>query len=470
MSEKQINQNNTQGDKAGGYYSNRPKFMNRGPSKIRQQFAGGMTAFLVVAASILFYFALLRLTNLSDGIAAIFRVSQPIIYGLVIAYMLNPLVKKIDKYLVPVFEGKNMDEKKAHSLSRACGIFISMIALIALIIALCSMLIPELYKSIRDLVIELPGYFQDMLVMLNQLEVDNTVISSFIKTGIEEGTNMFESWLRNDLLGQMNDIMSGLTVGVVNFLDMVLDIIVGMIVSIYVLINKDTFSCQAKKVVYAVLPAHRANLILHVTQKSNEIFGGFIIGKIIDSAIIGVLCFVGCSLLKMPYVTLVSVVVGVTNIIPYFGPFIGAIPCSILILLVDPLRGLYFMIFILLLQQLDGNVIGPTILGGSTGLSSFWVIFAILIGGGLFGFKGMLLGVPTFALILYLLKLWVNNKLEKKELPTETELYDELSYVDDEGNYVHSTEHIAAREQKKQEDMQKRKEENSDDNNAEKEE
>jgi predicted PurR-regulated permease PerM len=167
---------------------------------------------------------------------------------------------------------------------------------------------------------------------------------------------------------------------------------------------------------------------------------------------------------------LVSVVVGVTNIIPYFGPFIGAIPCSILILLVDPLRGLYFMIFILLLQQLDGNVIGPTILGGSTGLSSFWVIFAILIGGGLFGFKGMLLGVPTFALILYLLKLWVNNKLEKKELPTETELYDELSNVDDEGNYVHSTEHIAAREQKKQEDMQKRKEENSDDNNAEKEE
>lgn len=446
MSEKQMNPKNIQEDKVGGYYSNRPKFVNRGPSKIRQQFGRGMTAFLVVAASIAFYFALLRFPDLSDGIATIVRVSQPIIYGLVIAYLLNPLVKKVDKYLIPALEKKFENPKKAHGLSRACGIVISLVAMAALISALCNMLIPELYRSIRDLVIDLPGQVQHMITLINQLEVENGAIRKFLQTAIEEATTMFENWVRNDLFGQINDIMSGLTVGVVNFLGTILDLVVGIIVSIYVLINKDTFSCQAKKVVYAVLPAHRANILLHITKKSNEIFGGFIIGKIIDSAIIGVLCFIGVSLLKMPYATLVSVIVGVTNVIPYFGPFIGAIPSAILILLVDPMKGLYFIIFIFLLQQLDGNYIGPTILGSSTGLSSFWVIFAIMIGGGLFGFMGMLLGVPTFALILYLTKLWLNYRLEKKNLPTQSELYDELSYVDDEGNYVHSAEHIAARE------------------------
>jgi predicted PurR-regulated permease PerM len=265
-------------------------------------------------------------------------------------------------------------------------------------------------------------------------------------TAIEEGSDIFENWVKNDLFDQVNEIMSGLTVGVISVVGTLLDIIVGMIISVYVLYNKDTFSRQAKKVVYAILPAHRANLILHITQKSNSIFGGFIIGKIIDSAIIGVLCFIGTSLLKMPYALLVSVIVGVTNVIPYFGPFIGAIPSIILIILVDPMKGLYFAIFILALQQLDGNYIGPKILGGSTGLTSFWVIFAIMIGGGLYGFVGMLLGVPTCALLLYLSKLWLNYRLEKKNLPTNSESYDELSYVDDNGNYVHSEEHIAARE------------------------
>ena len=465
MSEKQINESNMQEDKVGGYYGNRPKFTNRGPSKLRQQFGRGMTAFLVVAASITFYFVLLRFPDLSDGIAKLMQVSQPIIYGLVVAYLLTPLVKKIDKYLIPVLEKKIDDEKKVRSVSRASGILVSFIALGVLVSALINMLIPELYKSIRDLVIDLPWQIQRLINMINELEVENENVHAFVMTAIEEGTDIFENWVRNDLLDQMNEIMSGLTVGVISVVGTLLDIIVGLIISIYVLYNKDTFSRQAKKVVYAVLPAHRANLVLHITQKSNSIFGGFIIGKIIDSAIIGVLCFLGTTVLKMPYALLVSVIVGVTNVIPYFGPFIGAIPSIILIVLVDPMKGLYFAIFILALQQLDGNYIGPKILGGSTGLSSFWVIFAIMIGGGLYGFVGMLLGVPAFALILYLLKLWLNYRLEKKNLPTASDSYDELSYVDDEGNYVHSEEHIAAREKAAAEKMNA---ENKEDNNEEK--
>ena len=174
--------------------------------------------------------------------------------------------------------------------------------------------------------------------------------------------------------------MSNLTVGIINFVSEILNFLIGLIVSVYILFSKETFSAQSKKIVYAVLRTDHANMILHLTKKSNEIFGGFIIGKIIDSMIIGVLCFFGLTLLKMPYILLISVIVGVTNVIPFFGPYIGAIPSAVLILLNDPIKGLYFLIFILVLQQLDGNVIGPKILGNSTGLSAFWVVFSILLG------------------------------------------------------------------------------------------
>ena len=181
-------------------------------------------------------------------------------------------------------------------------------------------------------------------------------------------------------------------------------------------------------------------MVLHLTTKSNEIFGGFIIGKIIDSAIIGVLCFFGLTILNMPYAVLVSVIVGVTNVIPFFGPYIGAIPSAILIMLADPIKGLYFIIFILLLQQFDGNILGPKILGNSTGLSAFWVIVAILLGGGLFGFVGMIMGVPTFAVLYYIVQMIMNYRLERKKLPANSNFYDAMSYVDDDGKYYHSEE------------------------------
>ena len=161
-------------------------------------------------------------------------------------------------------------------------------------------------------------------------------------------------------------------------------------------------------------------------------------GKIIDSLIIGVLCFVGLGIFRMPYALLVSVIIGVTNVIPFFGPFIGAVPSTILIMLSDPLKGFYFVIFILVLQQIDGNIIGPKILGESTGLSAFWVVFSILLGGGLFGFVGMIMGVPTFALIYYIVQMVISQKLKRKNLPTDTKCYGYESFVDKEGNYIAS--------------------------------
>ena len=206
---------------------------------------------------------------------------------------------------------------------------------------------------------------------------------------------------------------------------------IGIIVSIYVMYGRETFSRQCKKIVYALFSPKRANLILHLGNKSNEIFGGFVIGKIIDSIIIGIICFVVLSIMKMPYTVLVSVIIGVTNVIPFFGPFIGAIPCSILILLNDPKMGIYFIIFILVLQQFDGNILGPKILGDSTGLSSFWVLFSILLFGGLFGFVGMILAVPVTAVIFDLIAKLQYYHLRKKGLSPDTRDYKELKIIDE---------------------------------------
>lgn len=439
-----------------GYYSNAPKLGNKGPSRLRQEISKGMTYFVVVAAGIAFYFALLRLTNLSAYFAMAIDVLKPVLYGLLIAFLLNPIVKQIDRWLLPVLE-KRMSEKGAAKLSRTAGILVSLIVLFVVITALFNMLIPELYQSIRSLVFTLPRQINELMERMNGIETDDSNMGIMIRTLLEEATNTFQDWLRNNIFRQANDIMTILTTGVIDFVSEIFNALIGIIVSIYVLYSKEMFGRQGKKITYALFNSHHANIVLHITQKANEIFGGFLIGKIIDSIIIGILCFLGLTVLNMPYTVLVSVIVGVTNVIPFFGPYIGAIPSAILILLADPMKGLYFLIFILVLQQIDGNFIGPKILGNSTGLSSFWVIFAILLGGGLFGFLGMLLGVPTFAVIYYIIQMIINSKLQKKNLPEGTEYYDEYSFVDDNGRYVISKETLA-RKQREAEDSQEDRE------------
>ena len=208
------------------------------------------------------------------------------------------------------------------------------------------------------------------------------------------------------------------------------NVLIGIIISIYVLMSKEEFIGQSKKLMYALLPGKSANAVIHTVHKSNEIFGGFISGKLLDSLIIGILCFICLSLMKMPYTVLVSVIVGVTNVIPFFGPYLGAIPSAILIMLANPIQGVYFILFILILQQFDGNILGPAILGESTGLSSFWVVFAILVGGGIFGILGMIIGVPAFAVIFYVFRRTVNHILKKKQLPQDSGNYIKVEKLD----------------------------------------
>ena len=437
--ELEQNQNKeTSSEKKSGYYINQPNFGDRGPSKLRQQLNRGMTAFVVIILCMLCFFVLLRMDDISKVLKLIFNILRPIIYGLAIAYLLNPIVKTVERYLKPWVEKRFPNFKKTQKLCRGIGIVAALVVMLAVISALFNMLIPELYRSIRNLALTLPGQINEALRNLTVLMSQDTTLGKFFTTFLTEATTFFQNWMRTDLLSKVNDFMSHLTEGVFNVVNEVMNAVIGIIVSVYVLYSKEKFSMQSKKIIYALFKPSHANMILHLSIKSNTIFGGFIIGKIIDSAIIGVLCFIGLSILDMPYTVLVSVIVGVTNVIPFFGPYIGAIPSAILIMLSDPKMGIYFILFILVLQQLDGNVIGPKILGDSTGLSAFWVMFSILLGGGLFGFVGMILGVPTFAVFYYIVNMLINNKLEKRKLPIETDCYDKMSYVDSDGTYVHS--------------------------------
>ena len=210
------------------------------------------------------------------------------------------------------------------------------------------------------------------------------------------------------------------------------DALIGIIVMVYLLNIKQTFEAQGKKIIYGVFPLAIANKVIGEIRFIHHVFGGFIIGKIVDSINIGIHCFIGVSLMNMPYPLLISVIVGVTNVIPFFGPFIGAIPTGFLVLLVDPIKCIYFLLFILLLQQFDGNILGPKILGDSTGLQSFWVLFSILLFGGLFGFVGMIIGVPTFAVFYRMVKEGVESSLKKKDLSSYTDDYRGLNYIDEE--------------------------------------
>ncbi len=437
-----MNRDNSKAEKENTYYSAQPRFENKGPSKLRQQFSRGATAFLVIAFSLVFYFVLLRLTKLSLTAGLIWDALKPIIYGCIIGYLLTPIVKKVDAKLYPFLERKLKSKKKAFKISRSVGIFVALVFLFAIIIILCNLLIPEIYKSVKNLLVTLPGQVNYMILQLNALHLSDSGLSNVLKSVVEEAVSMFQTWLRTDLAEDMNQLMTNVTVGVLDVVSELFDILVGVIVSVYVMYGRETFARQSKKIVYALFPPKRANLILHLGNKSNEIFGGFIIGKIIDSIIIGILCFIALSIIKMPYTVLVSVIVGVTNVIPFFGPFIGAIPCAVLILLNDPIMGLYFIVFIFLLQQFDGNILGPKILGDTTGLSSFWVIFAILLGGGLFGFAGMLMGVPTFAVIYYIAQLLIESRLEQKNLPTNSRHYHPMSYVDEYGKFRYSKKKV----------------------------
>lgn len=396
---------------------------------IRPYLAIALTAVLVICLCIVFFFLIYRYNGFAAGWKKLTTILQPIIIGIVIAYLINPIMVFFEKHLMRWIEPKMKKKAKAKKLCRGIATLGALAVFILIIVVLLVMLVPQLVESIQGVATTLPNEVQHLIDKTNKYLSSDSEAANFVEDTLIYATNYIKDWAMNDLLPKSNTYLTSITTGLINVFKVLLNIIVGLIVSVYLLFSKETFIGQFKKLNYALFKPKKANIVIQTARKSNEIFGGFISGKILDSMIIGIICYIVLLIMKMPYPVLVSVIVGVTNIIPFFGPFIGAVPSFIIIVLANPIQGLYFLIFVVILQQVDGNIIGPNILGDSTGLSPFWVIFAIMVGGGLFGFAGMLLGVPTFAVIYYIMQEILRYFLRKRDLPQDSSQYIELEKI-----------------------------------------
>lgn len=383
-------------------------------------FYKGLTVFLVVAACVIFFFIIFKIDAIFKYLGKILSVLQPVVFGLVIAYLVNPFAAFIGEKTQKLLKKKMKNTVRAEKIANATGVTGSVILFILIIFLLFYLVVPQFIYSISSLVTVLPGQIDAWASWFTDLIKNNERLEELMLKAIEYE----KDWLQNDLTRYVNQWASYFASGVWNVVTFFKNFAIGLVFTIYLLFNKRQYECQTRKLMYALFKKDVVKGILKVGRKAHAIFSGFINGKLLDSLIIGILCFIGVTILRIPYTMLVAVVIGVTNIIPVFGPYIGAVPCAALILLSSPVKGLYFIIFIILLQALDGNVIGPKILGTKTGLATFWVVFAIVLGGGMFGVLGMLVGVPTFAVFYYIVRTLVNMRLKKKKLPLGSEFYD----------------------------------------------
>lgn len=417
----------------------------------------GLTALSVVAISIVLFFVLQNMEMFRKAFGAMINILMPVIYGAVIAYLLSPLYNWLREKLQKLFSQKGRTPTKGtQRAASALAILISMAALLAVVAGLLAMIIPELVRSITNLLdsFSMSDNYVSFTSIVHTLVPDDQLAVEINKLYTQFEQNVQE-FIQNYITPYLQNFFDYLSVGLVNTFNFLKNIIIGIIIAVYLLASKEMFAAQATKLLYCVAGPRVGNIIMDNVRYTHQMFGGFITGKLLDSAIIGVICGIGLSLIPgMPYVMLISVVIGVTNIIPFFGPFIGAIPSAILILLTSPVHTVYFIIFILVLQQFDGNILGPKILGQSTGLSSFWVLFSILVFGGLFGFVGMIIGVPITAVLLHLLTDGVNRLLDRRGLPLATAEYRHVREVDEETGEIYRTEPQKQPEAPEQQDNQ----------------
>lgn len=359
------------------------------------------------------------LTNTYHTLLAIL---QPFLYGAVIAYLLNPAVSRMEHLLLKA--EKRWCKKEHPGLLRMFSILLSFLLIVLVILLLVGMIIPEIITSITAIIKQLPGVIQDFQKWVSTL--DQSDLSHELITYINQITDTLSSKLQNflatDLLPSMQAVISNVTSSFLDLINILKNFGIGCIVATYLLGGKEKFLAQGKLVLYSVFSRKWAERILRELRYTDKMFSGFLIGKLIDSFIIGIICFLFCLIVKMPYAMLVSLIVGVTNMIPFFGPYLGAIPSAFLILIVSPSKCLLFLIFIIILQQIDGNILGPFILGDKVGLSGFWVLFSILIFGSLWGLPGMLIGVPVFAVIYHLLQKLIRLALTARK---QTELLED---------------------------------------------
>ena len=384
---------------------------------------GMLAGFGAISLSIVFFFFIYRFKGFGDAVATLTGILMPFIYGGVIAYLLKPVCNTVESFLRRLFP------EKMHGFANGLAVAATLLFGLLLVYALLMMIIPQLITSVTALYYTGRANIGKFVHWFNHLQfvADNQTLMEYVNKAYAALSVDLDSWIKNTLMPSMQNIISGVGIGVLNVVLVFKNLIIGIIVAVYLLAARRKFVRQARLILYSLFKPRWADAIVTEVQYADKMFGGFINGKILDSAIIGLLCYLVCVIVKFPSALLVSVIIGVTNVIPFFGPFIGAVPATLLILIQNPIKALWFVLFILILQQLDGNIIGPKILGNTTGLSSFWVLFAILLFGGLWGFVGMIIGVPLFAVIYDVIKKLVIHGLGRnEELEMLTAYHDEF--------------------------------------------
>ena len=367
-----------------------------------------LAIFTSVSLSIIVFFAVYRFQGIGDSLHTLSEILAPFIYGGVVAYLLRPVCNHYEKFFA------NLLPAKMKKLASSLAVGLSLVTGILVVYVLIIMIVPQLYQSITSLWRSLPDKVSQFMTWARATFGEDEELLHLFNTSYTALYTELETWAQNTLMPYVTSIVSGVGTSVYNVLMFLYNLLIGLIVACYLLASRKKFARQSVLIVRSMLKPRWADMFLSEVSFIDRMFGGFIDGKILDSAIIGVLCYIGCLLFKFPNPLLVSAIVGITNVIPFFGPFIGAVPSTLLIMIEDPIKGLWFILFVLALQQLDGNVIGPKILGDRTGLSSFWVLFTIVLFGGLWGVVGMVVGVPLFAVIYDVVKKLVRQGLNKK--------------------------------------------------------
>ena len=369
----------------------------------------GLTALGVICISVVLVVIFTDLPGFFGVLRGLEAILEPLILGAVFAFLLNPIVRFVDTRLGPLLGAKTKWKAQAvRNVSRGAGVVTAVIVAALILYAFFSMLLPQLYESVVGIVDNAENYYMSIDRWVTNVLEDNPEIQGYVDSALGKIYEFINNWITTTFLQDVQKLLATVTTSVVAVVKSLMNILIGLVASVYILWSKETFQAQGKKIIVAAFSRKGADHIFYLGRNIYRVFNGFVIGKIVDSAIIGV-----------------------TNVIPFFGPIIGLVPCAFLILLVNPLQAFYFVIFILVLQQVDGNVIGPKILGNTVGISGFWVLASITIAASLFGFTGMILGVPVFAILYLLISDSVNEKLRKKSLTTDTRAYRDIQTVDE---------------------------------------
>ena len=403
---------------------------NKKLSMKNQYVRKGLLYFVVGVALILAYYVVNHFNAVAAGVGRLNDILMPFYIGIVMAYLLCPIYNGVTKLLYRVNKGRFKKPINDLRLARVFATIISLAVLLLVVVGGIIMILPDLWDSIIGLLMGVPAAITRFINWLSDNLKSNPELMTFLEGKLDGISDTIMNWVQEKLVPGAEALINDLSVRVIGTVGIFIDFFVALVICVYILNSKEKFIAQGQKLILAVFKKERADQIFELGRLSNQTFGGFINGKILDSIIIGIICFIMMNILKLPMAILISVIVGLTNIIPFFGPFIGMVPSALILLIIEPVAALKFIIMVLVLQQIDGNIIGPKILGKTTKLASFWVMFAIIVGGGLFGFPGMILGVPFFAIVYTYISRAINRRLEEKKLETDTLLYEDFSKYD----------------------------------------